>query len=538
MYTVSQGLALPQRAMVHLCLILAILPYALSTTVSSVSRIAGEVSLDPIVGTERRILNQVEADASSPAFAFVKVAGKQFSVGGKAWYPAGTNAFYAAQTDIMSSADVYLMFKAHAAQGVKVIRVFAHSDGYGFPDNIKTPNPIQPRLGVYNENALMRLDLVIAAAASTGIRLVLVFTNFEPFYGGIQWYVNEAVGQGQSKNLFYTHPNCKLYYKKYVNMLINRRNTVTGVIYRDDPTIFAWNLMNEPHTTDNYEINQGKKPGQIVAAWISEMAAFVKSIDSNHLLTTGEEGYRVRGDTSCCTNNWLNGGVKGVDFDTNVADRNIDFATVHAYPDNWGIAASDYKWYGPNFLADRARIAHAAGKPIVMEEYGSREGYLSSRNELLYYLQDQANALGYAGSMVWSLRHLDSQTGGYVFSYSQDGAAAVKAQLAYAARISGGTAPTPTPTPTPPSGGDCSSCRDNAPDTTYTCAQQASWGKCSESWMSGYCLRSCGKCSCTGGATCSDVAPSAAYSCAQQAAWGKCNESWMAGKCNKSCRRC
>lgn len=43
-----------------------------------------------------------------------------------------------------------------------------------------------------------------------------------------QWYVNEAVGQGQSKNLFYTHPNCKLYYKKYVNMLINRRNTVTG----------------------------------------------------------------------------------------------------------------------------------------------------------------------------------------------------------------------------------------------------------------------------------------------------------------------
>lgn len=46
--------------------------------------------------------------------------------------------------------------QAHAAQGVKVIRVFAHSDGYGFPDNIKTPNPIQPRLGVYNENALMR----------------------------------------------------------------------------------------------------------------------------------------------------------------------------------------------------------------------------------------------------------------------------------------------------------------------------------------------------------------------------------------------
>ena len=43
-------------------------------------------------------------------------------------------------------------------------------------------------------------------------------------------------------------------------------------------------MQNEPHTTDLYEINQGLPPGQIVKNWIWEMAAYIKSIDSNHMV--------------------------------------------------------------------------------------------------------------------------------------------------------------------------------------------------------------------------------------------------------------
>jgi hypothetical protein len=42
----------------------------------------------------------------------------------------------------------------------------------------------------------------------------------------------------------------------------------------------------------------------------------------------------------------------------------------------------------------------------------------------------------------------------------------------------------------------------------------------------------------TAAATCADVAPSKDFTCTQQKAFGKCNESFMKGYCNRSCGRC
>jgi hypothetical protein len=117
---------------------------------------------------------------------------------------------------------------------------------------------------------------------------------------------------------------------------------------------------------------------------------------------------------------------------------------------------------------------------------------------------------------------------------------------------------------TPPSGGSggyvCdASNRDRQPSPEYSCAQQKSWGKCNESWMTqngGYCNATCGRCTVappppppppsTGGSYLCDASnrdrqPSPEYSCAQQKSWGKCNESWMTkngGYCNATCGRC
>ncbi|KAL0031693.1 hypothetical protein WJX79_001570 [Trebouxia sp. C0005] len=80
------------------------------------------------------------------------------------------------------------------------------------------------------------------------------------------------------------------------------------------------------------------------------------------------------------------------------------------------------------------------------------------------------------------------------------------------------------------------SCADIPPNNQYTCAQQAGWGKCNEAFMSGFCAQSCNRCS----SACTDTPPNSQYSCQQQAGWGKCNEAFITSGnfCQITCGRC
>lgn len=71
----------------------------------------------------------------------------------------------------------------------------------------------------------------------------------------------------------------------------------------------------------------------ILQGWVQEMANYVKSIDSRHMLEIGMEGFY--GD-STPEKKQLNPGYQvGADFIlSNLVDE-IDFATIHAYPDIW-----------------------------------------------------------------------------------------------------------------------------------------------------------------------------------------------------------
>ena len=61
---------------------------------------------------------------------------------------------------------------------------------------------------------------------------------------------------------FFSSPACRQLYRGFFTALLSRVNTVTGVAYRDDPTIFGWELINEPRVSQqNSDVLQAREPG-------------------------------------------------------------------------------------------------------------------------------------------------------------------------------------------------------------------------------------------------------------------------------------
>lgn len=67
--------------------------------------------------------------------------------------------------------------------------------------------------------------------------------------------------------------------------------------------------------------------------WVQEMAPFVKSIDNKHLLGIRMEGFY--GDSVQDRKQYNPGYEVGTDFISTNLVKEIDFATIHAYPDAW-----------------------------------------------------------------------------------------------------------------------------------------------------------------------------------------------------------
>ncbi|BAB01021.1 (1-4)-beta-mannan endohydrolase-like protein [Arabidopsis thaliana] len=207
----------------------------------------------------------------------------------------------------------------------------APSDGFGFR-NGAIYRALQTAPGSYDEQTFQGLDFGIAEAKRVGIKLIIPLVNNWDDYGGKKQYVDWARSKGEmvsSNDDFYRNPVIKEFYKNHVKTMLNRVNTFTKVAYKDEPASMAWQLMNEPRCGVD-------RSGKTLMAWINEMALFVKSVDPNHLLSTGHEGFY--GDSSPERKNSLNpvsANTVGADFIANHNIDAIDFASMHCGSDLW-----------------------------------------------------------------------------------------------------------------------------------------------------------------------------------------------------------
>ena len=111
-------------------------------------------------------------------------------------------------------------------------------------------------------------------------------------------------------------------------------------------------------------------------AWIEEMARFVKSLDPNHMLSTGEEGFYGAGALGSVDANpeaWAL--ATGQRFVENHAPPEIDFAVTHLWPDNWGVFSLTGELrrnFSREWIAAHAKDARELlKKPLVLEEFGA-----------------------------------------------------------------------------------------------------------------------------------------------------------------------
>jgi mannan endo-1,4-beta-mannosidase len=250
------------------------------------------------------------------------------------------------------------------------------------------------------ENGLVHLDQVIAAAEDQGIRLVLPLVNNWTAFGGIDQYVRWAGGQYHDE--FFTDPEIKQWYRDYVNHVLNRTNTITGKVYKDDPTIMAWELGNELQCSNSGPYPPSENCGSdIMVAWADEMSQYVRSLDPNHLIGFGGEGFLCSepGGT-----NWITNCTKSADPVALLALDTIDIHGIHVYPNHWEPEepTSDWEDFGEWWIDEQGAIAADANKPYYMGEYGWVD---QSQRMLVYdnWLQHFYDAGG-DGSHFWLMQ--------------------------------------------------------------------------------------------------------------------------------------
>ncbi|WOI53462.1 glycoside hydrolase 5 family protein [Parvularcula sp. LCG005] len=366
------------------------------------------------------------APAAAMPTGFVTVDGQDFEIDGEEYQYVGVNFWYGAYLgaggDIGNVERLRKELDDLKALGVTNLRVLGSSEDGPMKASIKPA--FRNETDVYNEELLKGLDVLLAEMAKRDMKAVIYLNNFWEWSGGMGTYLS-WVNDGEYVDLgdpdkpwpayvlhtmkFYSNEEANRMFKDYIEAVVTRTNSVTGVRYVDDPTIMSWQLANEPRAGYNAEKPENHAMPAFYA-WIEDIAGYIQSLDPNHLVSTGNEGFMGCADNDAC---FLEA------HDTSA----IDYLTFHMWPYNWGwLDDQDMEGTFDRVLANSGAyidkhigFANELGKPIVIEEFGlprdggalSVESTTDFRDRFYSYVYDRieqsASTDGpLVGSNIWT----------------------------------------------------------------------------------------------------------------------------------------
>jgi mannan endo-1,4-beta-mannosidase len=325
-----------------------------------------------------------------PQAGFVKTTDGHFTIDGKSYYYIGANYWYGGLegNDAKGRQRVRNELDFLFRHGVTNLRILAGAEGTGKINGVDRVKPaFQPAQGAFDEQLLKGLDFLLLEMGKRNMKAVLYLSNNWEWSGGFLQYLNwngllpdsimrRKLNWDEMRDYvsrFYSCVPCMQQYRRQADKIINRVNSITRKRYIEDATIMSWELANEPRPM---------RPSADAAyfEWIKSVAAHIKSMDKNHLVTAGCEGEM---------------GTESMPlFEKMHSDSNIDYATIHIWPKNWGwfkdtAIAKDIESVNRqtvSYIDKHNVVAKKINKPLVIEEFGlPRDGHsfqLSSSTRL------------------------------------------------------------------------------------------------------------------------------------------------------------
>jgi mannan endo-1,4-beta-mannosidase len=312
---------------------------------------------------------------------FVQRSGHQLVVDGRPFFFTGMNIYNAANSDLpdtrscwysMSSGDTLDRSLTALGPGVEAIRTW-------FFQNQGT--------GSNGQRDWSTLDHTLAVAKKHGMRVIPVLAD--------QWGYCE--GAPRNNGGYKTEQWYRSGYRSVVppGMLVTYRDWVREAVtrYRSDPTILAWQLVNEAEAGTN-ERDCSRTAMATLIDFATDMSEMVKSVDPYHLLSLGTIG------TGQC-------GLREDQYETVHAVHGIDLCEYHDYDDPGSPIPGDKS----NGMAVRLRQCKELGKPLINGEIGLNTGdadntYAGRARLLDAKLRAQRDA-GVAGALVWTWRNAE-----------------------------------------------------------------------------------------------------------------------------------
>lgn len=269
-------------------------------------------------------------------------------------------------------------FATAAEMGAKVVRAQTMGDTVG------CAQCIEPALAKFSDAAFQASDYALAVAAKHNIRLII------PLIGDCATCNGGGMGQFLAWNHktsyqdFFTDPATIAAYERHIDAVLNHRNAITGVRYRDDPTIMAWencNMCGVFTLLSHGDLSQ-------VSTWSETIGAHIKQLDTHHLYLDTTGVFRAYGKI--------------------IDNPSTDLVTFEEYPHWDALLGAGQRTTAETFSQDAALVT-GHGKVFIVNEFGWDRTNWKATTDLQQALDTLAHDPNISGDDFWALQaHLEN----------------------------------------------------------------------------------------------------------------------------------